>query len=55
MGTYLPPIEQPSGFITKLAYSLSKKGREALAGRQLKCGSFKSPCGGLTPLWYSLS
>ena len=25
MGTYLPPIEQPSGFITKLAYSLSKK------------------------------
>jgi len=25
MATYLPPIEQPSGFITKLAYSFSKR------------------------------
>ena len=25
MGTYLPPIEQPRGFINKIVYSLSKK------------------------------
>ena len=25
MGTFLPPIEQPRGFIKKLAYSMSKK------------------------------
>src|SRR5215472_10992782 len=25
MATYLPPIEQPRGFITRLAYSFSKK------------------------------